>query len=119
MFTRVMLTGEAESNNNRRLDRVRLETAHEYALEDVVQDYEQNLVDVKALYEREMECVKASCDRKLVEEVAAHTMAHDELRQQLASVTTAYEEKKSEAQRLHAEIHDLDVVHEEKRCGAS
>ncbi len=61
-----------------------------------------------------MEGVKASYDRKLAEEVAAHTIAHDKLRQQLASVTSAYEDKKSEVHNLHAEIYSLGVVHEEK-----
>ncbi len=58
-----------------------------------------------------MEGVKALCDRKLAEEVATHTIFLDELRRQLASVTTAYEEKKSEAQRLHAEMFELGVTH--------
>jgi hypothetical protein len=110
---RVVLKGEEETRHNHRLDRLRLQTAHEEALEDV-QNYKRKFVDIKALYELEIEGVKASCDRKLAEEIAAHTIFLDELCQQLASVTTAYEEKKSEAQRLNAEIFDLGVAHEDK-----
>ncbi len=61
-----------------------------------------------------MEGVNASYDQKLAKEVATHTIAHYELRQHLASVTSAYEEKKSEGHHLHAEIYALGVVHEEK-----
>ncbi len=115
MFMRVMLKGEQKRKFNRRLGHIRLETAHhEYVLDDVVKNYERKMEDVKALHERKMEGVKASCERKLAEEVACVTTAHDELMQWLASVTTSYGEKKSEAQHLHAEMYALGDVHEEK-----
>ncbi len=112
MFMRVMPKGEQESNFNHRLDSIRLETAHEYALEDVVKDYERKMEDVKALYERNMEGVKAPFERNLAKEVACASTAHDELMQELARVPTTYEEKKLEVQYLHAEMYALGVVHE-------
>ena len=112
-FMRVVLKAEEETRHNHRLDCHRLQTAHEEALEDV-DNYKRELVNMKALYEMKMEEVKASCDRKLAMEVAAHTMFNDELRQQLARVKTAYEENKSEAQLLRTQIDDLVVAHEDK-----
>ncbi len=100
MFMRVMLKGEQECHYNHRLDRLRLKTDHEYAVEDVVRDYERKKEDVKALYERKMEGVKASYTRKLADETTCVTTAHDELTQELASVTTAYEENNSKDQHL-------------------
>ncbi len=83
-------------------------------MEDVVQDYERKIDDDNALYEQGIEGVKASYEGKLVDKVAYVPTAHNELMEELASITTTYEEKKMEVQRLHGEVKALYVVDEEK-----